>query len=241
MKEHMTPERRRQIRARSEAATKGPWRMRHRMGSMTVGETTMDESAGLGWDWDWEHPTNPPQAMRGVFARHADAAFVEKGRDDIPALLDEIDLLLAEGEADGVVRCDACGTPLVEEPDHIGILAATYGFCWRCERRELFALIAQLQEALQALRDEQNGPPLPRDRDVANWQAAMSQAEAALGATPASAASLYVRLPGEQRMAEIINRAIFSGPLTPAGRARQVLEELRAAGDWDQAAPEDQA
>lgn len=43
----------------------------------------------------------------------------------------------------------------------------------------LFAKLKTAEDALQALYDEQNGPPLIRDRD--SWQAAMDKAEQALG------------------------------------------------------------
>lgn len=52
------------------------------------------------------------------------------------------------------------------------------------ELRRLHALNVELMEALQALYDEQNGPPLIRHE--AQWQAAMDAARAALKKVGAS-------------------------------------------------------
>lgn len=81
----------REMRARCEAATPGPWKMHHRFVSA---KDTDDECAGLGWDFDPDCPTNPPEPMlRGVFARAADAHFLMSARTDMPRLIDEVERL----------------------------------------------------------------------------------------------------------------------------------------------------
>lgn len=49
---------------------------------------------------------------------------------------------------------------------------------WRVVCAVLAAEVRRLREALQALYDEQNGPPLIRDK--ADWEAAMAKASKAL-------------------------------------------------------------
>lgn len=95
--ERLTDEREQQIRARLAAATKGPWRMMHRCAGAGPDD---DEIAGLGWDWDDSKGTAPPQPLlRGVFARAADARFIENAHEDIRLLLREVTVLRAERDA----------------------------------------------------------------------------------------------------------------------------------------------
>jgi len=69
------------IRQRLENATEGPWHMHHRCVDVAP---DADEVCGLGWDWD---QPGPPEPMRGVFSRHADAMFISHAHEDIQALL----------------------------------------------------------------------------------------------------------------------------------------------------------
>ena len=101
MSEPMSNERLAEIRERILHASPGPWRVRHRFSGLPE-DTQEDEIAGLGWDWDWDDDGTdygPPAPMRGIFARHADAAFVASARTDIPDLLSEIDRLRAVEDA----------------------------------------------------------------------------------------------------------------------------------------------
>jgi len=85
------------LRRLLDKATPRPWNMRHRHCS-GPGEPTpdVDEIAGLGWDWDDESPYNtPPEPMRGVLSRGADAALIVELVNNAEALLEENERLRA--------------------------------------------------------------------------------------------------------------------------------------------------
>jgi len=72
------------IRARADAATPGPW-------STRTNSLNGIEDEFLGLDIE-----GPPDAVRGQFARRADAEFIAAARADIPALLAHIAALQDE-------------------------------------------------------------------------------------------------------------------------------------------------
>jgi len=78
-----TEERLAEIRARCWAATPGPWHVCER---------------GFYDECDVTGPE--PGAIRGQYAKFADAAFVAAAREDIPFLLVEIDRLMAERDGE---------------------------------------------------------------------------------------------------------------------------------------------
>jgi len=88
------------LRRLLDKATPRPWNMRHRHCS-GPGEPTpdVDEIAGLGWDWDDESPYNtPPEPMRGVLSRGADAALIVELVNSADELLAEIANLRAAND-----------------------------------------------------------------------------------------------------------------------------------------------
>lgn len=58
--------------------TPGPWKMTRRDGSLH------GDSDNLGWDWDMENA--PPEPMRGMFSKEADAMLVCAAPDLLEAL-----------------------------------------------------------------------------------------------------------------------------------------------------------
>jgi len=82
----LTPERLRAIKERCERATEGPWGVRHRCRGCGPDD---DEAAGLGLEL-----VGPPQPLnKGQFARSADAQFCAHAREDVPALVAEVERL----------------------------------------------------------------------------------------------------------------------------------------------------
>ncbi len=84
--EPLSDERLREIRERAEKATPGPMEVNERGGG-TMGydiDRIDDDAPGL------------PNGMRGYFERQEDAEFYAAAREDVPALLREIDRLKAQ-------------------------------------------------------------------------------------------------------------------------------------------------
>ncbi len=80
------------LRALSDAATPGPWNVRHRH-SLTGPDD--DEQGGLGWEFGWpwdtpwaDEPAGPPEPqLRGVFSKSADAHLIVAAVSYVRALL----------------------------------------------------------------------------------------------------------------------------------------------------------
>jgi len=70
------------IEARHAAATPGPWMVTNRCGISDTANDAWPEAAQYGYDVD-----GPPEPhLRGMFALHADAAFIVGAHEDVPAL-----------------------------------------------------------------------------------------------------------------------------------------------------------
>ena len=82
----MTSDELQAIKARCDAATPGPWNAVPR-----ATEGYVDGFLGAEIE-------GPPDAQRGQFARMEDAEFIAHAREDIPALVAEIEQLRAEIE-----------------------------------------------------------------------------------------------------------------------------------------------
>ena len=107
-KKPMTEERLAEIRGREKAATQGPWVFEEPDGKVLLGYTPKEvrvcESGCLGsiasrfvcdmhsdWRYTYKDKDEPL----------ANAAFIAHAREDIPALLDEVERLRAENEVFG--------------------------------------------------------------------------------------------------------------------------------------------
>jgi hypothetical protein len=75
----VTPEELAAIKARVEAATPGPM-------------VPYEHGSTLGWSFDTEDGTLPC-GIRGMFERREDAVFYALARDDVPALVAEVEQL----------------------------------------------------------------------------------------------------------------------------------------------------
>lgn len=81
--ERLSPAREQEIRERCNEATPGPWEATCRD---VRGGLDSNDRSGLGWEVD-----GPPEPqLRGQFGRGQDALFVAHSRQDVPALLAEL-------------------------------------------------------------------------------------------------------------------------------------------------------
>lgn len=103
-----------EIRARVEAATKGPWVWGQDTHTVDPYDLQVLDGASIVW---------PTAEGLLAFHRPADRAFLEHARQDIPDLLAEVERLreaIADHwqHADGnVVYCVFCGNSFAHEPD----------------------------------------------------------------------------------------------------------------------------
>ena len=110
------------IEVRVSSATPGPW---------TATCRDMDQQSGRHSGLGWEIEGPPEPILRGQFALAEDAQFIAHAREDIPALLAEVDRLRAyivkaqEDFAIQVVANDRLAAEILDLYDHNVITRAT--------------------------------------------------------------------------------------------------------------------
>ena len=152
----LPPEREREIRHRAAAATPGPWHLEHSpdsYGCVTIGD----------YGWVAPGPATPEYDVDSDQGR-SDAEFIAHAREDLPALLAEVDRLrteLAGRPTEGHVLRQAAAA--LEEDDH---LAAAAELLEMANQREHTALRPWKTDAAEAGVDIPVGGESTRTGDV---------------------------------------------------------------------------